>query len=143
MKYTEVKVKQIGKNLITVINVTKDSTEVESIKNKVKIYNKKLDEKSFKIVINIFDKTKIEKENKINKAKGIKKAIKKIEKVTKKKPVIKASSSSLIDIVVDEHKSGNLTQDDIKRLEDLLSAKKEELLKEQKPQTSTPRQGEY
>lgn len=131
---SQISAKQIGLNIIIVIDNVKyskksDATEIASIKNKVLLYNKRPDAKRKQDIIRIFDKKIEEKEKKEATKKGIKKAIskvkKKVNKVVKKKEEI-----SLVDSVVKEFKEGNISDDDITKLEELLKKKKDEKIAE-------------
>lgn len=142
----EIKAKQIGLSMLLVIDGKKYSKkctkeEISSIKNKVLLYEKKPSETLKKQILKLIDKTIIEKETIKAKEKGLKKAIKKSKsKVIKKKE----ESKSLVDQVEQEFKEGNLTESEIKQLEDLLRKQKVSLQIEEKPQTAPIRRsGEY
>ncbi|RTK92526.1 MAG: hypothetical protein EKK61_03765 [Rickettsiales bacterium] len=154
----QIKVKQIGKNLITSINgikytkVTKDATEVKSIKTKIELYNKRPDAQKLEKLLDIFDKTRKEKENKIIIKKGISKAIKKTKKAAKK--VSKKSSSknniqeteslSLIEQLKNKLNNNQVSEKEKQEIRDLLKEQKEEQKKEIAAVVSSiPRKGEY
>jgi hypothetical protein len=125
---SEISAKQIGLNIIVIIDGEKyskksDATEIASIKNKILLYNKRPDSKRKQDIIRIFDKKIGEKEKKEATKKGLKKAIKKVKK---EKVVKKKEDLSLVDSVVKEYKDGNLTDEEIQTLEDLLKKKKAE-----------------
>lgn len=147
----EIKAKQVGNNLIVVIDgkkhtkVCKTKKESDVIKNKILLFNKRNTKTLKGEILNLVDKTIKAKEEKTAKEKGLKKAIKKAtKKIAKKSPKKVEDTKTLVEQVESEFHSGNFSDDEIKRLEDLLAKKKEEAKQAAAPVvTSTPRRGEY
>lgn len=125
----QIKLKQVGQNLIAIIDgkqyskMFANKEERDSVKNKVLLYNKKPTKALQTAILKLIDKTIIEKETKIAKTKGVKKAIKKeVKKSAKKSP--KKENDDLVKTVETEFKAGNFGEEQIKRLEDLLRKKR-------------------
>lgn len=154
--------KQFGRNVVTVINGTKyskktvNNDEVKSISVKLDLYNKKPSAKKLQEIIDLF--TPEEKKAKQAKAKGVKKSIKKASKPTSKtkKAVKKEEGEEKIDIIEQvktEYKAGNIPDEKIRELQELLkkdAEEKERINKEQaekqeeqKTTNSYQRRGEY
>ncbi len=134
----QIKAKQVGLNMILVIEGTKYSKkctkeEIESIKNKVLLFNKKPNKTLQTTILGLIDKTIKEKEKKVAAKKGVKKAIKKEVKKVSKSKVKKESKADLVTEVEVEFKAGNFSKEEIERLEALLKKKKEALKIEEKP----------
>lgn len=142
----EIKSKQVGKNLIVIIDgkkytkVGKNTEELQPIKNKILLYNKKNSEALKKTIIKLVDKTVDEKEAKAAKKKGLKKGIKKEVKKSSKKKGKKTNTRTLVDTVKEEFTEGNFTDGEIKELEDLLRRKKEAVANKEEPQQEVAKQ---
>ena len=86
----EISAKQIGNNLIVIIDgkkytkVCKDKKEIDPIKNKILLYNKRNTVALKEEILSIVDKVTQKKEEQKTKEKGLKKSIKKVLKVDKK-----------------------------------------------------------
>ncbi len=136
----EIKCKQVGQNMIVVIDneqYCKKMTETkdrDSLKNKVLLYNKKQSETLKNQILKIISPKVIEKEIKETKKKGIEKGIKKeTKKITKLKGKVKEKKNdNLVTKVETEFKKGNFSQEEIERLEELLKKKKEAIKTEPK-----------
>lgn len=141
----QIKAKQVGLNMIVVINEQKYSKkctkeEIDSIKNKILLYNKKPTKTLENQLIKMFDKTIEKKEIEKAKAKGIKKTIKKTTAKVKKNSNKKGDNQGLIEEVKTEFKSGNFTKEQIEELENLLRKKKEALVKGEEPKAIVQQQ---
>lgn len=134
----QIKSRKVGNKLFATIEgkvyqkVCTDE-EVESIKNKILLYNKKPTKTLLNTIIKMIDKTIEKKEVATAKEKGVKKAIKKVTKSkAKAKSTKKAEPKDLITEVETEFKAGNFNKEEIERLEDLLRKKKEAIKEEPK-----------
>ena len=132
----EIKAKQVGKNVIVIIDNQKftkvcTAEEATTLKNKILLFNKKNSKSLKEQILKLVDKSIKVKEEKEAKTKGIKKALKKVTKSVKSK-FKKVESKSLVEQVETEFKEGNFSEEEIKRLEDLLKKKKEALISEPK-----------
>lgn len=142
--------KQVGKNIIVMINgekktkVTKDKKEADSIKKKIELYNKNPNEARLNQIVDIFDKVKKEKEKKEAKKKGIKKAIKKEKKGEKKETKKREVKRASVADIISKAESKLLSDDEIKRLENLIKTQKEEKIAEkQEVKVETTRKPYY
>lgn len=165
-KQEKLSARQIGRNIIMMIESvkfskkTEDDGEVKSIKNKIELYNKKPSKVLLDQIKGLMTSTKIkEKEVKAQVKKGVKAQVKKETKKTTSKKVVKDEvkieepEKDLIEEVRKAHADGTVTDEQIKSLQDLLKkmedkkkeeAPKEEAKKEeQKSSSGYSRRGEY
>lgn len=132
----EIKLKQIGKNFITVVDnkkytlVNPSKKVLETLKTKILIFNKRNSGIKKKEILEIVD-IKTQKEEVLKtKVKGIIKVLKKDtkkRKSTKTKEVVKTLEQIEVDLISKVETAFNnkeLTEEEIKRLEDLLAQKK-------------------
>lgn len=128
-KLEDIKATKVGKNLIVMIDKQKHvkanitDKELKSIQTKVLLYNKTKTETRKKDIINLMKSEDVKvKEVKETKAKGIKAAIKKEEKVVKSKTKKQVEEpKDLLSEVRTAHEKGELSDQDIRNLQDLLN----------------------
>lgn len=145
--------KQIGKNLIVVIDgkkhtkVCNKKEEIEPIKNKILLFNKRNSATLKKEILLLVDKTIVEKETKTAKAKGVKKSLKTEKKKATKTTVKKAKvEKDLIQGLVEKSESEGLDAEEVTKLEELIRKNKKVIAKEEKAPEAPPerrRTGEY
>lgn len=133
----EIKCKQIGQNMIVIIDNEQyskkiiDTKDRDSLKNKVLLYNKKPSDSLKNQILKIISPTVVAKETKAIKKKGLEKAIKKESKKSSKSKN-KGKNDNLVTKVEIEFKEGNFSEEEINRLESLLRKKKESIKSESK-----------
>ena len=139
--------RQVGRNIITIIDgekysrKTESDSEVKSIKTKIEKYNKTPSKDLKEKIIQWFSankKGKVEKEKKEMVKKGLKSSIKKEAKKATKKKGSKISDEpergeELVEKVKAAHAAGTMTDDQIRDLQKLL-AEQEQKRAEQREQ---------
>ncbi len=136
--------KQIGKNLIVVIDgkkhtkVCNTKEEIEPIKNKILLFNKRNSASLKKEILSLVDKSIGEKDKKDAKTKGLKKSLKKVVKKASVKTAKKAKvEKDLIAGLKEKSESEGLDADEVTQLEELIRKNKKVIAKEE-PAVTAP-----
>lgn len=143
--------KQYGRNIVIFIKGIKyskktiDNNEVKSISNKIELYNKKPSKAREDELINLLSPKKMEKEKKEAIKKGLKKSIKKETKKSSTTKIKKIEPEiDLIEEVRKAYGEGEINDEQIKSLQDLLKKAEQKKAEQEAPKaTYAPRRGEY
>lgn len=145
----EIKAKQVGKNLIVVIDgqkfvkVINDKAEGDSIKNKITLYNKNESDMVKNQLLDIFDTVSKEKAVAKGKKKAVKKVVKEKVKAVKKASKRTEKNAAKKTELIKALKNQPLSREDINELKGLIK-KNEEVVQEQpKAVEGVKRRGEY
>lgn len=141
--------RQIGRNIIIMIDgkklskKTEDDKEVSRINNKIKLYNAKPSQERLEEIKTLFAGTKTkEKEQKEGKKKAIKGSIKKESKKSSKKVAQidkePETGEELVQKVTEAHQTGRMSDQQIKDLQKLLA--KEEAARSERKEADTQRE---
>lgn len=124
--------KQIGKNLIVIIDgkkytkIAPTTSEITSIKTKILLYNKKNDPSKKEELLRLIDKTVVEKEKKAAVKAGVKAIVKKEAKNERKEVAelkkVEKDKMGLIDELSEKAEKDGLNQEETEKLKRLMKA---------------------